>query len=62
MSVEETEKIFAVKEKYLSEIAVDTSKTKSVRNFYTSNLRKMLQIQRERNKKELSFDNTTTIL
>ena len=63
MSVEETEKIFDENvEDYLGVITDNLSDVKSSRRYYDEILLKMLQIQRKRNEKELSFDDTTTTL
>ena len=63
MSVEETEKIFDENvEEYLGVITDNLSDVKSSRRYYDEILLKMLQIQRKRNEKELSFDDTTTTL
>ena len=63
MSVEETEKIFDENvEKYMGVITDNLSDVKSTRDFYMQTLLKMLKMQRKRNRKELSFDDTTTAL
>ena len=63
MSVEETEKIFDENvEKYMGVITDNLSDVKSTRDFYMQTLLKMLKMQRKRNRKEISFDDTTTAL
>jgi len=63
ISVEETEKIFDMSvEEYLGVITDNLSDVKSSRNYYNKILLTMLQIQRKRNRKEISFDDTTTTL